>query len=82
MVSMGEVATVTSKSMVTIPARIRRKLGIQQGCKVEFLELEEGVLMIPLKTLNELRGAGKESKRLLLEAAKELDVEHREEAKR
>ena len=56
---MNEIATVTSKSMVTIPAKIRRKYGIKEGMKVEFVELEDTVLTVPLKTLKELKGAGK-----------------------
>ncbi len=82
MVQLGEVATVTSKSMVTIPSKMRKKLGLRQGSKVEFLELEEGLLLVPLKTLEELRGAGKEKRILLLEAVRELNIEHRIEAKR
>jgi AbrB family looped-hinge helix DNA binding protein len=82
MVEMGDVGTVTSKSMVTIPSRIRRKYGLQQGSKVEFVEIEEGIFLVPLKTLRELRGAaGKDSKHLL-EAASELESEHREEARK
>ncbi len=82
MVNMGEVATVTSKSMVTIPSRLRKKLGLHQGSKVEFEELEEGLLLIPLKGLKELRGAGRGKRRLLLDAVRELNSEHRSEAKR
>ncbi len=82
MVVMGEVATVTSKSMVTIPSRLRKKLGLHQGSKVEFKEIEEGLLLIPLKSLEELRGAGRRNRRLLLDAVRELNREHRSEAKR
>ena len=39
--ALNETATVTSKSMVTIPVRIRQKYGIREGMKVEFVELEE-----------------------------------------
>jgi AbrB family looped-hinge helix DNA binding protein len=80
MVDMGEIATVTSKSMVTIPSKMRKKLGLQQGSKVEFLEVKEGLLLLPLKTLEELTGAGKQYRRLLLEGVRELNLEHREEA--
>lgn len=82
MVSMGEVGTVTSKSMVTIPSRLRKKLDLRQGSKVEFMEVEEGLLIIPIRTLDELRGAGKNKKGMLLKAVRELDIEHRVEAKR
>lgn len=76
------MATVTSKSMVTIPAKIRRKYGLRQGSKIEFAEIEEGVLLVPLKSLRELRGVAKEKSGLLVSAVKELEREHRKEAKR
>jgi AbrB family looped-hinge helix DNA binding protein len=79
---MGQVATVTSKSMVTIPSRIRRKYGLRQGSKVEFVEVEEGLFLVPLKSLRELRGAAKQKSDLLVSAVRELEKEHREEAKR
>ena len=80
MVELGEVGTVTSKSMVTIPSRIRRKYGLHQGSKVEFVEVEEGIFLVPLKTLKELRGAAGKDANLMLEAVRELEREHREEA--
>ncbi len=79
---MGEVATVTSKSMVTIPSKIRKKYGLRQGSKVEFVEVEGGLLLVPLKPLRELNGVAKEKSDLLVSAARELEREHREEAKR
>jgi len=38
-------ATVTSKGQITIPARVRRKLGLQAGDKVFFLDNGESVIM-------------------------------------
>ncbi len=35
---MVEVATVTSKGQVTLPVSVRRKLGLQEGSKLIFLE--------------------------------------------
>lgn len=64
-IQMGEVATVTSKSMVTIPSRVRRKYDLRQGSKVEFVEIEEGLFLVPVETLRELRGAGREKSNLL-----------------
>ncbi len=78
---MGQVATVTSKSMVTIPARIRKRYGINEGSKVEFVESGESVLLVPLKSLKELRGALREHEKLLRRAFRELEKEHREEAR-
>ena len=36
---LNETATVTSKSMVTIPDKIRQKYGIKEGMRVEFVEM-------------------------------------------
>lgn len=77
---MTETATVTSKSMVTIPVKIRKKYGIKEGMKVEFVELEDAVMMIPLKSLKELRGVDKEHGEAMREAIRELNAEHRKEA--
>jgi AbrB family looped-hinge helix DNA binding protein len=68
--------------MVTIPSKIRKKYGLREGGKVEFVEVEEGLLLVPLKSLRELRGEGKEKSDILISAVKELEREHREEAKK
>jgi AbrB family looped-hinge helix DNA binding protein len=78
---LGQVATITSKSMVTIPARIRKKYSLRQGSKVEFVEIEEGLLLVPLKSLRELRGAAREKSPSLISGVRELEREHRVEAR-
>ena len=45
-VRMAEVATVTSKGQVTLPASIRKKLGLRKGSKLIFLEEERGVRLV------------------------------------
>lgn len=35
---MAQVATVTSKGRVTLPASVRRKLGIRKGTRIVFLD--------------------------------------------
>jgi len=82
MVAMGEVATVTSKSMVTIPSAIRKKYGLHQGSKVKFVEMEEGLMVVPLKSLKEMRGIDKARAAIIIEGVKELSRERREEAAR
>lgn len=47
---------------------------------MEFVETEEGVLLVPLKTLGELRGALKDHDKAMREGIRELEKEHREEA--
>lgn len=73
-------ATVTSKCMITIPSRIRKKYGIKEGMKVKFVELDAGVLLVPVPSLGELFGADRECAKELIEAVKELEEEHRAEA--
>ena len=54
-----ELAKVTSKGQVTIPAEIRRKLGVKNGDKVLFLE-EDGRIYIMNSSMAALRAAQKE----------------------
>ncbi len=42
---MGSIATVTSKGQVTIPLEVRRRLGVKEGDRVEFV-IEGGVTVI------------------------------------
>ncbi|MBI5751466.1 MAG: AbrB/MazE/SpoVT family DNA-binding domain-containing protein [Hydrogenophilales bacterium] len=35
-------ATITSKGQVTIPAEVRRRMGLDAGDRIEFIELESG----------------------------------------
>ncbi len=78
---MGQVATVTSKSMVSIPVRIREKYGIREGSKLEFVESDEGLLLVPVRSLAELRGVFKDREKLVREGIRELEREHRKEAR-
>lgn len=78
---MGEMATVTSKSMVTIPSSIRRKYGIKEGDKVQFVEVDGAVMMIPVKSLSEMHGMDRVHAKALLEGIRELNREHRKEAR-
>lgn len=78
---ISETATVTSKSMVNIPAKIRKKYSIKQGTKIVFVENETGRLeMIPVPPLSGLFGVDREHKDILLAAVTELENEHRNEA--
>jgi AbrB family looped-hinge helix DNA binding protein len=40
-----EQATVTSRGQITIPARVRRKLGLQTGNKVFFFDNGDDVII-------------------------------------
>jgi AbrB family looped-hinge helix DNA binding protein len=39
-------AVLTSKGQVTIPAEVRRRMGIDTGDRIEFVELKEGGFVI------------------------------------
>lgn len=78
---MAELATVTSKSMVTIPSSIRQKYKIKEGDKVQFVEVDGAVIMIPVKRLTEMHGMDKAAAKILVEGIRELGREHRKEAR-
>lgn len=78
---MAGIGTVTSKSMVTIPSSIRRKYGIKEGDKMQFVEVDGAVMMIPVKSLSEMCGMDKVHAKALLEGIRELNREHRREAR-
>ena len=43
---MANVATVTSKGQITLPAALRRKYGIKEGSRMIFLEAREGIRVL------------------------------------
>jgi AbrB family looped-hinge helix DNA binding protein len=77
---MTETATVTSKSMINIPASIRKKYGIKEGDKVVFFETDQGPVLLRVPPLNELFGSGRVHRDKLIRAVRELEAEHRREA--
>ena len=77
---LTETATVTSKSMVNIPASIRRKYGIGEGDKLAFIETDQGVTLVRIPPLTEILGSGRAEKEKLIRAIRELEAEHRSEA--
>jgi len=76
---MTETATVTSKSMVNIPASIRKKYGIREGDKIAFVESEYGLTLVRIPPLTEMLGSGRKEKEKLIQAIRELEAEHRRE---
>lgn len=77
---MTETATVTSRSMVNIPASIRKKYGIREGDKVAFVETDRGVTLVRIPPLTEILGSGREEREKLIRGIRELEAEHRREA--
>ena len=78
-VGMTEAETVTSKSMIKIPAGIRKRYEIKEGDKVVFLETDHGLLLLRVPPLDELFGSGRAHKDELIRAVRELEEEHRRE---
>lgn len=52
------------KGKITIPAKIRKELKFSAGMEFSFLETEEGLLLIPLLTQDELEKIKINSKEL------------------
>lgn len=72
--------TITEKGTVSIPSHMRRKHGLQKGAKVEFMDTEEGILMVPIVPLEALFGADKSRKKLVRDMIREIHEERRHEA--
>lgn len=51
------LSTVTTKGQVTIPKQIREALKIRPNDKIDFLREGERIVMVPLKSLQQFRGA-------------------------
>jgi len=61
---LQDMATITSKRQLTIPAKIFKKLGLREGEKVIVSEEEGGIkIKSALKLLDELAGSVKLPKR-------------------
>ena len=78
---MAETAKVTSKSMVNIPAKLRKKYLLKQGTKVVFVESEGGITLIPVPSIPDLFGADKGHREILVKGIQELEEEHRREGR-
>jgi AbrB family looped-hinge helix DNA binding protein len=51
-----EIATVSPKYQVVIPARVRRALGIRPGQKVQVIPYDGRIELIPLTPIKHARG--------------------------
>jgi AbrB family looped-hinge helix DNA binding protein len=79
---MADTSTVTSKSMINFPARLRRKYGIRTGSKVAFVETEAGLLLVPLLSVKQMFGIDSEHHKEIIEGIRELHRMRREEARK
>lgn len=51
-----ESVTVSTKYQVVIPKRVRERMGIKPGQKVQVISYMERIELVPLKSINEGRG--------------------------
>ena len=50
-------ATVTSKGQITLPKSVRERLGVGTGDRIEFIESEQGFLVVPAtRDIRSLKG--------------------------
>jgi len=50
-----QTSAVTRKGQITIPVRVRRKLGLQQGDRVAFVDEDDKIVLRPVQ--NDVRAA-------------------------
>jgi len=51
------ISTVTTKGQITIPATIRSSFHIKPNDKIDFIIDNGRIIIVPVKTLKELRGS-------------------------
>ena len=54
-----ETVTVSPKFQVVIPLRIRESLNLKSGQKMQMINFEGQVVMVPLRPIKAMRGAFK-----------------------
>jgi len=72
--------TITEKGTVSIPSGIRNKYGLRKGAKVEFIDTQEGIVIVPVVPIQTLFGAEKSRNKLVKEMVHEIHEERRREA--
>ncbi|MDE0005503.1 MAG: AbrB/MazE/SpoVT family DNA-binding domain-containing protein [Rhodospirillaceae bacterium] len=56
---MSDIATLSTKYQISIPKQVREARNWKPGQKFAFLHKESGVLIVPVPTFEDLRGAAK-----------------------
>jgi len=51
-----ETATISSKFQIVIPRSIRESLGLKPGQKLQAIQYENRIELIPVKPIREMRG--------------------------
>ena len=54
---MTTVVTVSPKFQIVIPQDIRKAFGIKAGQKLMFLQYDGNIVLVPVRPLEEARGA-------------------------
>jgi AbrB family looped-hinge helix DNA binding protein len=50
-------ATLTSKGQITLPKSVRERLGLEAGDRIEFIESDQGFLVVPTtRDIRSLKG--------------------------
>ena len=78
-------STVTSKGQITLPRDVRQALGLDAGDKIDFVEVEGGFKLVPLrKDVRALKGrfAGRVKRPVTLEQMDEAIARAAAQAKR
>lgn len=56
---MADTTTLSSKFQISVPKSVREEMGWKAGQKLVFIPKGKGVALVPVPTLEELRGIAK-----------------------
>ena len=62
---------IGDRGEIVIPKNIREKVGLKEGCPIEIVQLNNSILIIPVKKLSETAGLFKHHRKTNI---KELDM--------
>lgn len=51
-----DVVTISPKYQVVIPRRIREKMGLKPGEKIQVISYDDRIELIPIRPMKEMRG--------------------------
>lgn len=51
------ISTITTKGQMTIPVSIRKLYGLQPNDRMDFIPDGDRIILVPVKTLRDFRGA-------------------------
>lgn len=70
-------AKLSANGMINFPASIRKKLDLKTGDELSFIETDEGILIVPVKSI--LDAPNKSEYEVAVNLVKELHKERSEE---